>query len=482
MSAFTVPLYVRGAVIEEDLVAMSGRHAGLTFDTPDVSLYLDELPLKTPSLLADLYEITLDEILDVLVEVGHALDFNKNRHTQQAFEASLEAAPYPESMLKSSYIGLPQAFARERLEQMAEHGVGRAYLEGWVPSTYDDGRTVSVRAFGARSLHIPAGNGGIISAVTIIRNALTRSDAIIKAPSNDPMTAVAIARTMSDVAPNHPLTRHLCVGYWKGGNADIERALYRPEHIEKIIAWGGFASVKHVTQYIQPGLELISLDPKRSATIIGPQAFDSESTMREVAQRLACDIGSANQEGCACARVVYVLSGTDEESILKLNRLGELTFEYIQSLPESISAEPHHYDHELRESLEGTRIDDTFFNVFGVRGNEGAVIVSQDNHEVDYSPLLSGRTANLVPVDDIEQVSRAVNAYTQTVGVYPESLKAEIRDTLPLFGAQRLVSLGYACHVTATGPQDAIEPMRRMCKWIVDEACDPEKVFPMWTL
>jgi hypothetical protein len=29
-------------------------------------------------------------------------------------------------------------------------------------------------------------------------------------------------------------------------------------------------------------------------------------------------------------------------------------------------------------------------------------------------------------------------------------------------------------------PQDAIEPLRRMCKWIVDEECDPEQVFPAW--
>ena len=51
---------------------------------------------------------------------------------------------------------------------------------------------------------------------------------------------------------------------------------------------------------------------------------------------------------------------------------------------------------------------------------------------------------------------------------------------LPLFGAQRLTSLGYACHVTTAMPQDAIEPVRRMCKWIVDEECDPERVFPAW--
>ena len=71
-------------------------------------------------------------------------------------------------------------------------------------------------------------------------------------------------------------------------------------------------------------------------------------------------------------------------------------------------------------------------------------------------------------------------AYTQTVGIYPDSLKEHVRDELPLFGAQRLVSLGYACSVTAVGPQDAIEPMRRMCKWIVDETCDPATVLPLW--
>ena len=81
---------------------------------------------------------------------------------------------------------------------------------------------------------------------------------------------------------------------------------------------------------------------------------------------------------------------------------------------------------------------------------------------------------------DIRKVTDAVNAYTQTVGIYPEKLKHELRDVLPLFGAQRLTSLGYACNVTIAMPQDAIEPLRRMAKWIVEESCDPEKVFPMW--
>ena len=93
-----------------------------------------------------------------------------------------------------------------------------------------------------------------------------------------------------------------------------------------------------------------------------------------------------------------------------------------------------------------------------------------------------GRVANIVPVDTIDKVTAAVNAYTQTIGIYPESLKRRLRDTLPLFGAQRLTSLGYACSVAIAMPQDAIEPIRRMCKWIVDEECDPDVVIPLWQL
>ena len=246
------------------------------------------------------------------------------------------------------------------------------------------------------------------------------------------------------------------------------------------VAWGGFASVKHVTRYIQPGLEMIALDPKRSATIIGPEAFESEQTLDEVALRAACDIGMANQEACASARVIYVLCGSDSDGIAAANRLGERIYEKLQALPEHISTKPKTFDRELRDHIDASRMTGDWFRVIGGEQNEGAIIVSQMDEPVDYSPLLSGRVANLVPVDDVKKVTDAVNAYTQTVGIYPESLKRELRDQLPFFGAQRLTSLGYACHVTTAMPQDAIEPLRRMCKWIVDEECDPEKVFPAW--
>ena len=216
-----------------------------------------------------------------------------------------------------------------------------------------------------------------------------------------------------------------------------------------------------MTRYIQPGLELIALDPKRSATIIGPEAFEGEATLREVARRTACDAGVGNQEGCVNARVIYVLSGTDEAGLRNANRLGELIYESMMELPDTVSTKPKVVNRALLEHIEGSRITDGWYRVYGGGQAEGAIIVSQIDEPVHYSTMLSGRVPNIVPVDSIEKVTDAVNAYTQTIGTYPESLKLGLRDGLPLFGAQRLTSLGYTASVNFTIPQDAMEPLRR---------------------
>ncbi|OBI48352.1 long-chain-fatty-acyl-CoA reductase [Mycobacterium sp. E796] len=480
--AYTVPLFLRGRVITDDLVGFDTRRGAAQFQAPDMRKYVEQLPLKSPAEMTDLYGVGFDEILDVLQALGDALDFESNAHLQEAYEASLVANVLPADMLQNSYRVLRPLFSRDNVTEIADSQVGLDYLNGWVPHKLRDGRELRVRAFGSRVLHIPAGNGGLVSAVTILRSVITRSDVIVKAPSNDPLTAIAIARTLADVAPDHPITRHLAVGYWKGGDVAVEEALYQPHHIEKIVAWGGLASVKHVTRYIQPGLELIALDPKRSATIIGREAFADEHTMREVARRTATDIGVANQEGCANARVIYVLSGTDAVGLANANRFGELVYRELVALPAVVSTPPRYPSRELLDHLESSRMADDFYRVIGGERREGAIVVSQFDQPVDYSPMLSGRVANIVPVDDIDQVTAAVNSYTQTIGIYPESLKRRLRNTLPLFGAQRLTSLGYACSVAVAAPQDALEPIRRMCKWIVDEECDPDVVIPLWRL
>src|SRR3989344_718247 len=480
MSHPIAPMIIRGQVITDNLIEVGGRGGDLSFLTPDASKYIDRLPLGNPAKLADLYRLSFDDIFDYAVELGARLDLDKNQYLQEACELSFLTAPTTPTIVKGSYMGLKHLLSREFITEMAESTVGIKYLEGWVPQTLLDGTELEVRCFGARTLHIVAGNAVSLSLWTIIRNMVLRSDAIIKAPSNDPFTALAIARTMVDMAPDHPLTKHLSVAYWKGGDEAFEQRLYQPQNLEKIVAWGGFASMKHVTKYIQPGLELISLDPKRSASIIGQEAFYNEENMREAAVRLAADIGAINQKGCVCARVVYVQSGTDEQGLERLNTFGQYAYEAILGLPNTLSTAPKRYDQGLKAHVDALRLDDEWYKVIGGKEGEGAIICSQLPEPVSFAASLDDRTANLVPVDDLSEMMAAVDAYTQTVGVYPESIKDQLKDVLPLYGAQRIVSLGYAAAMKFAAPQDSIEPMRRMGKWISNQIAAPETSAAPW--
>ncbi len=474
------PMIIRGDIITDNLIEVGGRGGDLAFLTPDAHQYIDRLPLGNPARLADLYELNFDDILDYAEALGERLDFETNTHLQEACELSYRTAPTTPPLVRASYMGLRHMLARDAIIEAVDTTVGIDHLEGWVSRRLLDGTEIEIRCFGARTLHIVAGNGPGLSLLTILRNMVLRSDAIIKAPSNDPFTALAIARTMIDMAPDHPLTRHLSVAYWKGGDQALEERLYQPHNLEKIVAWGGFASMKHVARYIQPGLELISLDPKRSASIIGADTFRDETMMREAALRLASDIGALNQKACVCARVIYVQSGTDEDGLERLNRFGAMVYDELMALPNSLSTPPKAYDHNLRAHVDALRLDDEWYKVIGGSDGEGAVIVSQLPEAVPFATILDDRTANLVPVDSLDEVMDAVDAYTQTVGIYPEALKEELKDRLPLYGAQRIVSLGYAAAMKWAAPQDAIEPLRRMGKWIQNQIASPETAPAPW--
>lgn len=472
---------IRGQVIAEDLVEFGGRDGGASFLAPDPHRLAARLPLASPSQLDDLYQLSFEDLLDYLEELGKQLDFGRNAYMQEACALSYAAAPTTPPILRGFYQHMPAMFDRARIRQFCDFNVGLPYLEGWVEREVN-GSHVGIRAYGARALHIVAGNGPVVGALSLLRGAVTRGDTLIKVPSNDPFTTAAIARTMCDFAPDHPITRHVAVAYWRGGDEALEETLYRPRHLEKIVAWGGLASVRHVTRYIQPGLELISLDPKRSASVVGAEALASEALLQETGRRIAADVGAVNQTACASCRVVYVQSGTDPDGIETLKRLGQATYEAMMRLPADLSTRPKAYDPGLKASVDALRLSDDWYTVVGGEQGEGAVVVSHTAEPVEFWEHLADRTVNLIPVDTLDEVLDAVDAYTQTVGVFPDALMEGLRHKMALHGAQRFVSLGYAFNGPGlVGPQDGIEPLRRMCRWIISERPVAGRT-PLWEM
>ena len=468
MTSHKVPFVVRGELVEGADVVHSGP--GFTFTTPDPAAVTARIGCQ-PLDLADLHDVSLDEVLDLLAGLGERLQLDRNPFIQEAFELSVLTSDLPERVLRTIYEEqLRLFFRRDILADAVGRRAGRAVLEGWAGERGPDGRSVRVRAYGARVAHVIAGNTPGVAGITIARNALTRGDAIIKTPRNDPLTAVAIARTLIDMAPGHPVTRHVSALYWRGGDTSVEAKVFSAATIDKIVAWGGAPAIENAARYVGPGVELIALDPKRSLSFLGPQALAPGEQQRDAARMLARDTGMFNQAGCVSARVAYVQSDGQPGAAGRLTDFARLVYAELQELPAGYSAPVTALPAGLSDRLDMAQLLDDPLIIGGGTVN-GGVIVSADGTPVDWAEHLSARYVNLVLVDDFTPAVSQITSVVQTVGVWPDTLRHAMRHTLALAGAQRIVTLGGATNPYGNQaiPQDGIEVLRRMCRWIVDE-------------
>jgi hypothetical protein len=468
-----VPFVIRGRVIDD--LSVEHRVGDVVVTMPDPRAVLAELPLASRVGMADLHSIAIEEIVEFLGELGTRLRLARNAHLQHACAVTVAASNLTASVVEAIYEDqLARFFEPRRMLEAIDRRIGREYLEGWVHEHDADGRDLRVRAFGARTTHVVAGNSPGVTAQTVVRNALTRGDAIIKTPANDPVTAVAILRTMIDLDPDHPVTRHVSAVHWRGGDELVEQVAFASPHVDKIVAWGGSAAIKHVASFVGPGVELIALDAKISIALLGREVVTDPEVAADAARRLAIDVGMMNQEACVNARIAYLEVGDLDDFEPAVRAFASRVFDEVQLLDPTRSTPVEHLPPDLRDEVDAALLLGEPEVVGGGTG-AGGVLVSWDARPVDFSAALAARYVNLVPVPRLADVLEHVSSTTQTCGVFPAPLRERLRDGLALAGVQRIATLG-----TAAGggdhqaiPQDGIEVLRRMCRWIVDEADRP---------
>ncbi|WP_372524556.1 acyl-CoA reductase [Piscinibacter sp.] len=408
------------------------------------------------------FDVPLSEIMDVLVQTGERLTRDPDGLLAEALEFSARTSPLPRDVLERSYASLGRIFNRPSMQFQVDQELGGAdVLDGWREVTgAPSGRTHRTRAFPPRLIHVIAGNAPGVAAVSMLRGALTKGVHLLKLPSNDLFSATAILRAMSAVAPDHPVSRSFSAAYWRGGDANVEGLLFRPQFFDKLVAWGGESTIKSAKQYIGPGFELVAFDPKTSISLIGREAFESEAVLADVAERAAADATIMNQQACASSRVQFVegdVQQVDRYCALLQARLG------VERATASACGNP--LPGELRDEIDGLRDMQPHYRVWG--GYEGKGLVIRSEEPVDFHP--DGRVVNVVPVKSLTEAVHQANVATQTVGVYPPSRKTELRDALASAGAQRVVELGKAIAFEVGISHDGFHPLQRFVRWVNDE-------------
>jgi hypothetical protein len=405
--------------------------------------------------------LTLDQVLDHLTAVGKALKKDGRGYISDALDKVAAVNPVGGGMLRKHMAGAISLFDRDLMAYEYDQSLG-FQGEGWSRATAPDGSQYDTRWFPTRTVHIMAGNTPHGGPLAIIRTALLRGVALMKMPSNDPFTPIAVLRTMYDLDPQHPLVQCFSAVYWRGGDAEVESVLFRPQFFDKIIAWGGEGAIRNAVRYLGPGLDLVSFDPKTSISVIGPEAFESPEATRRVADLASNDV--RYQEGCGTSRHQYV-QGTEEQADAYCEALLAAMHDYHERVQGTCKLTPP----EVVEAVDGLRTLDPIYRVWGAYDGSGLIVRSDE--PVDFYP--DGRTVNVVRLRNIADVVQHVNVATQTVGVYPPELKATLRDALASGGADRVANLGTAS-AGGTGalgiPHDGMIALHRMARWIFSAA------------
>lgn len=456
-TATPVAHVVAGRVVEGADVAYEGGGGGPGFVTPRLDLDALVVARTQPG---PAFDLPIGEVVDFLVAVGERLAAERNPWVDEARDLMQRVTPLEPHVLAHEFATLPGFFERATLDFQLEQELGAAADGGWRTVVEPSGRRSAVRAFPPRLVHVLAGNGAGVAAMSIVRAALTRGLHLLKLPANDPFTATAILRTMADVDADHPTLRSFSAAYWRGGDTRIEGALYRAQFFDKIVVWGGDEAVRNALRYAGPGFDVVAFDPKISISFVGREAFVSDDTLAAVADQAATDVTVLDQNACVASRFQFVEGSVDD-----VDRYCTLLAERLPLRRDLASAVGPRPPSDIVEEVEVLAQLAPTYAVFGSADGRGLVIRSEE--PVDFHP--SGRTVNVVAVDDLADAVRYATVATQTVGMYPAERKATLRDALAGCGVQRVVTLGEAIAGGPGLPHDAMYPLHRLVRWVVDE-------------
>ncbi|MEU4650284.1 acyl-CoA reductase [Nocardia fluminea] len=451
------PFFLRGDLEEGAEITHHSRDLGVAFTTPRIALNRAVHPrTEVPPLL----DVPVAEIIDFLVETGRRLRDPANPFLAQCLDRMSATHVLPRAVLEAQVRGAADYLDERLLWTVVEQNFPEPRaLDEWIPKRDFTGRKSFVRAFAPRLIHVLPGNSPGVAVKSIAQGALVKAVNLFKMPSSDPFTTVAMLRTMADIDPCHAIVRSMSALYWRGGDETVERALYRPQYFDKIVAWGGGEAIDNVTRYLGPGLQLVSFDPKTSISLVGREAFTSDDTLDLAAELAASDVMVLNQEACVASRFIFLEAAAPEA-----DRFCErLHARIVAKAAASGDARP--LDGDLREQIDTLMLLGEDYRVWGK--TDGAGLVIRSDEPVDFHPI--NKTANVVRVNSLDDAVGYVTVATQTVGCYPFDRMADYRDRLASGGAQRIVRLGEAGPSTIGNPHDAMYPLHRFVHWMAHE-------------
>jgi acyl-CoA reductase LuxC len=433
----------------------------------------------------ELYAISHDRMLEWLRLVSDALE-REMEIVLQVRELDRAISEHPDAFGHAAFLAFPFLLSPDVATasvdaELSQQGIpGRRLLDEWVelPVTrvpgpvhfvgsdiLSDGLTSElhsykalVRAMPTRQLHITAGNSPLVPLISMLRAVWTKSPCALKLPSGAVFPGSLVALVAATAAPHHPITRHLSMVYWRGGDESVERMLFLPGAFDRIVVWGAPDSVASVRERAR-FTKIICFNPRYSVSFIGHEAFSQPGDLDEVAARAVCDSMVENQKACIASLVHYV-EGSVEDAERYAAAVERSLARWDEQLPHPLLN--HH--RALLKRLERGALLDSSVHLREVNGTYcSGVVVAPHDFAIKDHPMC--RLIVVRPVASLDECLRFLHAGVATVGIIPDDRRRALRDRVAAYGVSNIVPLGHAGATAIGSSHDGMLVLSELVDW-----------------
>jgi hypothetical protein len=394
---------------------------------------------------------------------------------------------HPDAFGDAAFLAFPFLFSPEIATasvdaELSQHGIpGKRLLDEWVemPATRIPGPVhfvgadlvpdaltselnsykALVRAMPTRQLHITAGNSPLVPILSLLRAVWTKSPCALKLPAEAVLPGSLVALIAATAAPRHPITQHLSMVYWRGGDENIERILFLPGAFDRIVVWGApdsIASVRARARFTKT----LCFNPRYSVSLIGHDAFGGrEGDLDEVAARAVCDSMVENQKACVASLVHYI-----EGSVEDAERYAAAV---ERSLARWDARSPHpllNRHRSLLKRIERGALLDARVRFHEVGGAyRSGVVVAPHEFAIKDHPMC--RLIIVRPVSRLDECLRFLHPGVATVGIFPDNRRRTLRDRVAARGVSNIVPLGHGGAAAVGSSHDGMLVLSELVDW-----------------
>jgi hypothetical protein len=470
---------VREPVIDRASMQPTGESQYLVLPALDPRALVERDPT---CLVHGPYALSVEDVLAYLAGIVDILRCN-GATAQRVLELCRRTAPYPDLFLDGAFASLEMGLDPQSARGMIDNELaiwgrrGGQFLDGWVAVEGEvapgiaplaalglpgstglpaAGIPTCIRAMPTRQLHITAGNAPGVPIISALRGLLTKSAVVVKSPGGAILPGALFALAAATAAPDHPLTQHLSIVYWQGGDESVEAWLFMPNAFDRILVWGAPEAVTSV-QARALFTKVISFNPRYGVSMIGREAF--EDGLAGVAFQGAVDTMIYNQHACTASLVHYVEGSEDQAEEyaghlrLALAQWDELAPQFLA--PSTVGQlERMRRGRYVRAGWHVNRREDRFAS---------GVVVMPDEFDILDHPL--SRLVVVRPVPMLDDALQYLHQGVSAVGVYPEAQRLRLRDAIAGRGVSSILPLGHCEQAFAGTPHDGMLVLSQLVDW-----------------